>query len=135
MILIRINNFRKSQKGQAIVEMALVLPILLLIVFGIMEFGRVFNAYLVITNASREGARQGVVGGTDTQITDSVKAAAGTLDLSKLTVTINPTATSRVRGAQLTVQVGYSVKIYTPIISNIIGDPFPINAQTVMRVE
>lgn len=135
MIMLKLNLLRKSQRGQALVELALVLPILLMIIFGIMEFGRVFNAYLVITNAAREGSRQGVVGATDTQITNAVKTAAGTLDLNKLTVTITPSAASRVRGAQMTVSVAYPVKIYTPIISSIIGDPFPINAQTVMRVE
>ncbi|MEQ8198647.1 MAG: TadE family protein, partial [Clostridiaceae bacterium] len=38
------------------VETALVLPIIILIVFGIIEFGRILNTYIVLTNASREGA-------------------------------------------------------------------------------
>lgn len=47
------------QRGQSLVEMALVLPLLLLILLGIVDLGRVFNAYIVITNASREGALYG----------------------------------------------------------------------------
>jgi Flp pilus assembly protein TadG len=135
MFIQKLKLIQKNQKGQAMVEMALLLPLLLVIIFGIMEFGRIFNAYLVITNASREGVRQGVVGMTDSQITTSVKTAAGNLDLSSLSVTITPNSASRVRGAELKVVVNYSVDIYTPVISNIIGDPFPISAQTVMRVE
>ena len=52
----------RNSKGQSLVETALVLPLLLLIVFGTIEFGRVFNAYLVVSNASREGARAAAVG-------------------------------------------------------------------------
>ena len=51
----------QRQKGAEIVEFALVLPLLLLILFGIMEFGIVFFDKAIITNASREGARAGVV--------------------------------------------------------------------------
>jgi Flp pilus assembly protein TadG len=53
-----------SQKGAAMVEFAIVLPLLLLIVFGIIEFGIIFYDQQVITNASREGARYGIVSQT-----------------------------------------------------------------------
>lgn len=52
--------FRK-QEGQALVEFALVAPVLLLILFGIVEFGLILFNQHVITNASREGARFGIV--------------------------------------------------------------------------
>ncbi|OXI26849.1 pilus assembly protein TadE [Burkholderia sp. AU16482] len=51
----------KRQRGVAAVEFALVLPLLLLILFGIVEFGLVMFDQAVITNASREGARAGIV--------------------------------------------------------------------------
>ncbi len=50
-----------GQRGAAAVEFALVLPLLLLIMFGIVEFGVAFYDKAMITNASREGARAGVV--------------------------------------------------------------------------
>ena len=50
-----------SQKGASLVEFALLLPLLMLITFGIIEFGLLFYNQQVITNASREGARAGVV--------------------------------------------------------------------------
>ncbi|ABA88992.1 Flp pilus minor pilin TadE [Syntrophotalea carbinolica DSM 2380] len=50
-----------SQKGAAIVEFAVILPLLLLIVFGIVEFGFIFYNQAILTNASREGARRAIV--------------------------------------------------------------------------
>jgi Flp pilus assembly protein TadG len=52
---------RFDQRGQAVIEMALTLPLLLLIVFGIIDFGFMFQRYEVVTNAAREGARLGVL--------------------------------------------------------------------------
>lgn len=52
---------RKEQEGQALVEFALVMPVLLLLLIGIMEFGLLLYNQQVITNASREGARFGIV--------------------------------------------------------------------------
>lgn len=52
-------NLWKRERGQALVELAMLLPILLIILLGIIDFGRVFYAYVTITNAAREGARYG----------------------------------------------------------------------------
>jgi len=52
---------RHNQKGVAIIEFAIVLPLLLLLVFGAIEFGLLFYNKQVITNASREGARAAIV--------------------------------------------------------------------------
>ncbi len=49
------------REGQSLVEFALVLPILLLIIVGILEFGIAFRTYQVVTNAAREGARTAVL--------------------------------------------------------------------------
>ncbi|NIF56577.1 pilus assembly protein [Burkholderia sp. Ax-1724] len=54
-------SLKKKQKGVAAIEVALVLPILLLVVFGIIEFGLVLYDTAIITNAAREGARAGIV--------------------------------------------------------------------------
>ena len=51
----------KNQSGASVVEFAFVLPLLLVIVFGIVEFGTLLYNQQVITNASREGARAGIV--------------------------------------------------------------------------
>ncbi len=54
--------FRKSKsRAQSMVELALVLPILLLVVLGLIEFGRALFIYTVVSNAAREGVRAGLV--------------------------------------------------------------------------
>ncbi|MDQ3216327.1 MAG: pilus assembly protein, partial [Actinomycetota bacterium] len=50
------------ERGAAAIEMALVLPLLVLLVFGIIEFGFIFNRYISVTHAAREGVRQLAVG-------------------------------------------------------------------------
>ena len=55
----------RSEDGAQLVEFALVLPLLLLVVLGIAEFGFIFQRYEVITNAAREGARLAVLPGYD----------------------------------------------------------------------
>ena len=52
----------RRRKGQAITEFALILPLLLLLIFGIIEFARLFQAYLVIVNSARFGVRYAVTG-------------------------------------------------------------------------
>jgi hypothetical protein len=54
-----------KRTGQALTEFALVLPLLLLIVFGIIEFARIFQAYLVIVNSARFAVRYAVTGEYD----------------------------------------------------------------------
>jgi Flp pilus assembly protein TadG len=53
---------RTADRGAAAVEMALVLPLLLLLVFGIIDFGRMLNAQIALTEAAREAARAHVLG-------------------------------------------------------------------------
>jgi Flp pilus assembly protein TadG len=50
---------RRGERGANLVEFALVLPLLVLLLAGVADFGRAFNNYIIITNASREGARYG----------------------------------------------------------------------------
>jgi Flp pilus assembly protein TadG len=81
-----------SERGQAMTEMAIVLPILCVLLFGILEFGIVFNRYLTITDAVRAGARVAAVSrfqGDPVGITVArVRSAAGDLDQSKLQVSV-----------------------------------------------
>ena len=64
--------FIKDKEGQSIIEFALVLPILLLVLFGITEFGRAIMVTNILNTASREGARLAAV--SDDSDTLSVKA-------------------------------------------------------------
>jgi len=52
---------RRSERGAGLVELAIALPILITLVFGIIDFGSVYNNYVALRQGVREGARQGVV--------------------------------------------------------------------------
>jgi Flp pilus assembly protein TadG len=54
---------KKDESGAAAVEFAIVLPVLLLLVFGIIEFGLLFNRYITVTHAAREGVRVAALAG------------------------------------------------------------------------
>lgn len=63
-----------DERGQALVEFALIAPLLLLLVLGVVEFGRAWHSYQVVTDAAREGARVAVVGNRDPAIQEEVLA-------------------------------------------------------------
>ncbi len=63
---------RRKRRGQTLVEFALTLPILLLLFWGIIEFGRLFQAWITIQNAARTAARYAVTGAYDQQIFQDV---------------------------------------------------------------
>jgi len=58
---IRRHRIIKSEKGASAVEFAIILPILIILVFGIVEFGIAYNNYIALTHAAREGARLAAV--------------------------------------------------------------------------
>ena len=79
----------KLIRGAAAVELAVVLPLLLTLVFGIIEFGWVFMVRETLTNASREGCRVAVLqGSTEQDIRDQVTASMGPTGLGSYTVNI-----------------------------------------------
>ncbi|MFZ5754762.1 MAG: TadE/TadG family type IV pilus assembly protein [Bacillota bacterium] len=125
----------QKEKGQALVEMALILPLLLLLVFGIIEFGRIFSAGLVVNHGAREGARLGAVGALDSAIVTRVQNTAVTLDTSQLSVTVTPTETDRKRGGEVRVRVRYPVVVFAPFISVFTGETVTVEGISVMRVE
>ncbi|WP_010247429.1 TadE/TadG family type IV pilus assembly protein [Acetivibrio cellulolyticus] len=124
-----------GQKGQSIVETALILPIIILILTGIIDFGLMFNNYLVITNASREAARNAAVGATDAEIAVMVANMTTSLNSSKLSTTIYPGQALRKKGDEVVVTIEYDNALLTPIISSIIPNPLHLQAKTTMRME
>ena len=74
----------RDQRGAAAVEFALIAGLLLTILFGVIEFGRIYSELEVLTSAAREGARAAAVRGTADEVSDAVEQAADpyTLDES-----------------------------------------------------
>ena len=64
-------NLRKNERGAALIEAAITIPIILLIAVGIFEFGRAYQTWQVLTNAAREGARIAILTDkTDAEVAD-----------------------------------------------------------------
>jgi Flp pilus assembly protein TadG len=128
-ILSRMNLRR--ERGQAVVELALVLPLMLLLLLGIVQFGTVFRDYIALTDATRVGARQGSVSRSiqppadrETTIVARVKKAGVNLDPNKMTVSVelrdpvtgavltpNSADTSWVQNGDVTVRATYPFRI------------------------
>jgi Flp pilus assembly protein TadG len=133
-LIAKIRKCLQNNRGQALVEMALVLPVLLLILAGTIEFGRVLNQYLVVTAAAREGARAAVVGDSDAVVIETVKQSAAAIDKGSMTVSVTPA--DRSRGSAVTVTVTNPVQIMTPLISAFFPqNPLPVQGQVIMRME
>lgn len=125
----------KNQQGQALVEFAIILPILLLLVMGIIQFGMMLGSYLTLQNAAREGARAGIIGSTNAEIQRVINSTSPNLELDKLTVGITPSEAIRKSGDSLTVSVSYNYSLTIPIISSLFNNAIVLNAQTSMRIE
>lgn len=125
----------KNEKGQSLVEFAILLPLLLLIIMGIFEFGLMLNSYLTIHNSAREGARLGIVAGSNSEISELISNISPTLDTENLIVNITPAEGIRKSGGTLTVEVIYDYQVSIPIISNILSGVVVLKAQTSMRIE
>lgn len=125
----------RNEKGQSLVEFAILLPFLLLLLMGILEFGIMLNSYLTIHNSAREGARLGIVAGSNIEINQLINNISPNLDPKNLIVNITPSEGSRKSGDTLTVEVIYNYQVTIPIISNILHNVVVLKAQTSMRIE
>ena len=118
---------RTNDRGAAAVEFALVLPFLLLVVCGIIDFGRAYNAKITLTQAAREGVRVWSLGGTATAATTRVTdAAAG---LSGVTVTTTPCTFGQETSLTATAPFTY----LTPLIADLAPGTTSLTATGVMR--
>jgi Flp pilus assembly protein TadG len=107
----RLGRRGRDDRGQALVEFALLVPILLLLILGVVEFGRAWNAYQVITDAAREGARVAVVNNTSANVADSVeftvRSAMGRAGLDHNTATIDLQGVGGDTGTSATVAISF----------------------------
>lgn len=86
----RHHSRRSNDEGASLVEAAFVLPILILLVFGIVEFGRAYNAQISLTHAAREGVREYVITQDQNTSEQVAKDSAPTLDDTNMGFTFGP---------------------------------------------
>lgn len=117
------------------VEMALLLPVMLLLLAGIFDFGRVFYSYVHLQMASQETVRLGGLGKTDAEIISFAHNYVHIGETELLQVQISPTQSTRSPGGYVTVTLEYPVELMTPILSNILPSPIILSANSTIRVE
>jgi len=127
-------RFRRNDKGQALVEFSVSLPVLLLLVAGILEFSRLGGTLLMVNYGAREGARAAALGANDSAIIEQIKQSTLLLDDAKLVVDIDPEV-ERTSSHNVSVTVQYPVDINIPIINKITGTPKWVTGSLTMRVE
>jgi len=111
---------RRDQEGAAAVEFALLLPLLVLLLFGMIEFGLAFNTRIQATNAAREAARRAVVGidnwsdlGGGLSFWQVVRQDAGVGSISDCVLN-----TDDILGGTLTVSFDYPLNLRIPFMPN-----------------
>ncbi len=127
--------FFKKEDGQAMVEFALVLPILLLFLCGIIDFGWVFGNQLAANNATREATRYEVVNynaaTADTDVTTKITEQLPSGIFSGIAVDVTQS------GEEINVVFNGDIKILTPFLSTLRGGAttYTVQSDCTMRVE
>jgi Flp pilus assembly protein TadG len=140
---------RSDERGTALIETAIIMPLLLFIAVGIFEFGRAYQTSQVLTNAAREGARVAVLPNQASDAVDSrvrqYLSIGGLVSDSSVGVTVTavPVATgaaSTAPGSQVTVSYPFTFIVMQPVAQLLIngsmaGDPIVVTKTAVMRNE
>lgn len=124
-----------NNRGQTLVEFAVVFPLIIVLLFGIYEIGIALSIQQTITYASREGARIGALTNENAQIESAISTATEFIDPDndRITIQIIPeNESSRGRGDELTVLIEYNLPL---IILNIISENITLSSQAVARIE
>ena len=98
----RLHRLRHDEKGQTATELALVLPVFCVLLFGVIQFGILYNNYITLTDAARAGARKAAEA--------KVRAAAEGLNQDELAVTVS-TIGGWEHGADVKVTASYPYEI------------------------
>ena len=97
------------------VEFAIVLPVLVLFLFGVIEFTRGYNAKTTMTHAAREGARTLALRGSVSDAQARVRASSPSLNQSNLTITTTPASGTCTPGQTVSVIVSYQLRYSIPM--------------------
>jgi Flp pilus assembly protein TadG len=137
-----------GQRGAQLVEFALVLPVLLLVLAGILDMGFMFKDFQVVTNAAREGARMAALPGWSTSLVtarvNSYLAAGGlqgsaTTTIANVTLVTDVVSGRTINGIRVTVEFPHNYLILGPISQLVSGaamaNSVTLRAVATMRTE
>jgi Flp pilus assembly protein TadG len=146
----------RREEGAALIETAFVLPIMLLVCVGILEFGRAYQSWQVVTNAAREGARVAILpnytnpsvearvrtylknGGLSPSIVDDTSKTKVLITDTTIPVDVGGTVTAP--AARVVVEYPFEFMVLQPVAQLVVngslaGAPFTMRMTTIMRNE
>jgi Flp pilus assembly protein TadG len=122
----------RDQHGAAAVEFALVVPLLLLLVLGIAEFGRAYNISTTLSGAAREGARAMALQNSTTAARSAAQGAAQGLNLTASQISVSPSSCpTSSTGSTTLVQVSISYPM--TFVTGLFGSSVTLHGTGVMR--
>jgi Flp pilus assembly protein TadG len=127
------HNKIRSERGQTMTEFAIVLPILVVLLFGVIQFGIIFNNYVTLTDAVRAGARKAAVSRHTNPVSEgeaAVRKAAQGLNQTDLNVTVSAPVVAH--GEDVTVEATYPYDI--KLLDWVIGSG-RLKSRTTERIE
>ncbi len=132
---------RSHQLGQSLVETALILPVVLILLMGLFDFGRAIFAYNTVAEAARNGARVAIVNQTPADICAVAAQRAvglalpsGCVSAGQVGVSISPSGGCTAINCLQSVTVTYQFSPLTPIVSAFTG-PITVNSTSTVAVE
>lgn len=125
-------NIIKNEYGSVMVEFALVSMFLVLLLAGIIQFGLVFNTFLLLEDAARNAARTAAIATlSDDQIKSNIINSTTAIGLDFSNIQIEPAI--RTRGQMLTVTINYQYQI--PVTFGILPESYSLTARASMLSE
>jgi Flp pilus assembly protein TadG len=133
----------KDQKGAAFIEFTIIFPLLMVLIFGIVEFGLILYNQQVITNASREGARAGIVARDPRLDSAGIEAVVNNYTQNRLISFGSSYATTSINNAggttfgkdlSVTVSYDYEFLVLPKFVESLTGD-IQLSARSVMKYE
>lgn len=153
---------KSGENGMALVEFALIVPFLVILLAGVLEFGRVLDAWVIVTNAAREGARYAALSGRspNPMYANDIQWATHNYLVSgfsgRTDVTVPPASAVQVTGGlpfcyqadrstcpvpvapgtRVTVAVSVNVPLYIPLVTGFFpSNPMPVSGAVTVEVQ
>jgi Flp pilus assembly protein TadG len=126
------NPPERSSRGSAVVEFALVLPLVFAVTLGLVQVGVLARDRALVEAAARAGARAAAVAPDETAVREAAAAAAPGLDASSMSVSVDRAG---MQGDPVTVSIAYEDPMRVPFIGWLVGTSVQLRASAVMRQE
>jgi Flp pilus assembly protein TadG len=123
------------KKGQAVLEIALVLPILLLMLCAIADFGRILYSSAHLNLVAQEAVRLAAIGQADDSIVEYVQENTHLVDSNAVSVSMEPSEYFRKSGDYITLTLKYKINYITPLLNKILPSDYDVQVQSTMRME